>query len=108
MKEPFVVTLPSEGSGYRPIVKPPGAVSLRSGFVRLEPGGDVGRHSTGENEEMLVVLEGRGVLECEGCRQLEIAGGQIAYVPPRTRHNVINRGTAPLAYLYVLARAAED
>jgi mannose-6-phosphate isomerase-like protein (cupin superfamily) len=102
------MTLPSDGSGYRPVVKPPRAVNLRSGFVRLEPGGDVGRHSTGENEEMLVILQGRGALECEGCANLEIAGGQIAYVPPRTSHNVCNRGSVPLTYIYVVTRAAMD
>ena len=108
MKEPFVVTLPSDGSGSLSIMKPPRTSTLRSGLVRLDPGGDVGRHSTAENEEMIVVLEGRGALECEGCSNLDIAGGQIAYVPPRTCHNVCNRGTAPLAYIYVVTRAAID
>jgi len=36
---------------------------------------------------------------------MEIAGGQVAYVPPHTLHNVLNRGTAPLAYVYVVTRA---
>jgi mannose-6-phosphate isomerase-like protein (cupin superfamily) len=108
MKQPFVLTLPKNGSGYSSIVKPPRTSSLRSGLVSLEPGRDVGLHSTEGNEEMLVVLEGDGVLECEGCSRLGMAGGQIAYVPPETRHNVFNTGTSPLRYIYIVSRALAD
>ena len=108
MKRPFVFTLPNDGSGSLSLMKPPRTSNLRSGFVRLEPGRDVGLHSTGENEEMLVVLDGRGTLECDGCGRMEMTGGQIAYVPPHTRHNVFNRGTAPLAYIYIVTRAAVE
>lgn len=108
MKQPFVLTLPDDGSGYNSILKPPRAVTMRSGLVRLEPGCDVGLHSTEGNEEILVVLEGQGALECEGCTRLGVAGGQIAYVPPHTRHNVFNRGPGPLRYIYVVSRAPDD
>ena len=108
MRQPFVFTLPGSGNGSLSLMKPPRTSTFRSGPVRLEPGGNVGRHATGGNEEMIVVLEGRGALECEGCVQLEIAGGQIAYVPPQTCHNVCNRGTAQLTYIYVVTRAALD
>jgi oxalate decarboxylase/phosphoglucose isomerase-like protein (cupin superfamily) len=37
-----------------------------------------------------------------------MAGGQIAYVPPDTRHNVFNTGTGPLRYLYIVSRALAD
>jgi len=108
MKQPFVLTLPNDGSGYRSLLKPPRAVNLRSGLVWLEPGRDVGLHSTEGNEEMLVILEGDGALECEGCGRLGMAGGQIAYVPPDTRHNVFNTGTGPLRYIYIVSRALAD
>jgi mannose-6-phosphate isomerase-like protein (cupin superfamily) len=108
MKQPFVLTLPNNGNGYESILKPPRAVNLRSGLVRLEPGRDVGLHSTEANEEMLVILEGTGSLECEGCGRFGLAGGQIAYVPPHTRHNVFNRGPGPLRYIYVVSRAPDD
>ena len=38
----------------------PQTAGMRSGFVRLKPGGSVGWHTTGQNEETLVVLRGRG------------------------------------------------
>lgn len=34
-------------------------VGDRSGFVRLKPGGSVGWHTTGQNEEALVILHER-------------------------------------------------
>jgi len=108
MKQPFVFTLPNDGSGYTEIIKPPRASAIRSGLVRLEPGRDVGFHSTGGNEEMLVFLEGQGSLDCEGCGRLAVTGGQIAYVPPHTRHNVYSTGTDLLKYIYVVSRTPED
>ncbi len=107
MRQPFVFTLPNDGRGYTNIMGPPRAVAMRSGLVRLEPGRDVGLHSTGENEEIIVFLEGRGVLECEGFARLEVAVGQIAYVPPHTRHNVHSTGRDTLMYIYVVSRASE-
>lgn len=107
MRQPFVFDLPNDGSGYIRIMGPPRAVAMRSGLVRLEPGRDVGFHSTGGNEEMLVILEGQGTLDCEGCNRLEVTEGQIAYVPPHTRHNVFSTGTGALKYIYVVSRTPE-
>jgi len=33
---------------------------MRSDFVRLKPGQSVGWHTTGQNEEALVILHGQG------------------------------------------------
>ena len=38
----------------------PQTSGMRSGFVRLQPGNSVGWHSTGQNEESLVILHGAG------------------------------------------------
>lgn len=108
MRQPFVFTLPNDGSGYVRIMGPPRAVAMRSGLVRLEPGRDVGLHSTEGNEEMLVILEGRGMVDCEGCDRLEVTEGQIAYVPPHTRHNVYSTGRDSLKYIYVISQVPED
>ncbi len=89
------------------IVKPSQAINMRSGMVRLEPGHDVGQHSTKENEEMLVILEGQGTVELESFGHMKIAAGQIAYVPPRTRHNVFNTGQDPLKYIFIVSKAFE-
>jgi mannose-6-phosphate isomerase-like protein (cupin superfamily) len=78
---------------------------MRSGLIQLTPGEDVGLHSTKQDEEMLIILEGQGQVEIEGRVKLKISGGQVAYVPPMTKHNVRNRGTAPLKYIFIVAGA---
>ena len=85
----------------------PQTAGLRSGFVRLQPGETVGWHSTGTNEETLVILHGKGEAEIEGATALPVAEKMIAYIPPATRHNVRNTSSGPLEYVYVVAPASE-
>ncbi len=84
-----------EGSAYR----------MRSGLVTLESGKDAGEHSTGEYEELIIILEGRGELESEGLGRRPISRGLVAYNPPSTRHNVFNTGDELLRYIYVVSKA---
>jgi mannose-6-phosphate isomerase-like protein (cupin superfamily) len=67
----------------------------------------VGWHTTGQNEETLVILHGQGEVEIEGAPAMAVTEKMIAYIPPATRHNVRNTGDAPLEYVYVVATAAE-
>ena len=78
---------------------------MRSGFVRLTPGQSVGWHTTGPNEETLVVLHGKGAALIEGQPQQAFTAPALAYIPPATRHNVQNTGAEPLEYVYVVAPA---
>jgi mannose-6-phosphate isomerase-like protein (cupin superfamily) len=85
----------------------PQTAGLRSGFVRLQPGETVGWHTTGTNEETLVILHGKGEAQIDGASAMPVTEKMIAYIPPATRHNVKNTGEAPLEYVYVVATAAE-
>jgi mannose-6-phosphate isomerase-like protein (cupin superfamily) len=78
---------------------------MRSGFVRLKPGAAVGWHTTGQNEEALVVLRGRGEALVEGQPGRALEAPMLVYIPPATRHNVTNTGDLPLEYVYVVAPA---
>jgi mannose-6-phosphate isomerase-like protein (cupin superfamily) len=80
---------------------------MRSGFVRLKPGESVGWHSTGQNEESLVILHGAGDALIEGQAKRSFAAPRFLYIPPATRHNVENTGREVLEYVYVVAPAAE-
>jgi mannose-6-phosphate isomerase-like protein (cupin superfamily) len=96
------------GANDCPLLKGfPQTAGLRSGFVRLKPGETVGWHTTGQNEETLVILHGQGEAEIEGAAAMPVAEKMIAYIPPATRHNVKNTGDGPLEYVYVVAPAAE-
>ena len=93
--------------GRRTLLGGPGlAEGMRSGVVSLEPGRAVGRHSTRAREELIVVLEGSGELRVDGGDAVPLEAGAGAYVPPEQEHDVVNTGTGPLCYVYVVAPAA--
>ena len=78
-------------------------VGMRSGLVALAPGDDVGAHSTENNEELLIILDGKGRLEIESSG-IEVSANETVYIPPNTRHNVLNTGSTPLRYIYVVTQ----
>jgi len=104
---PQPLTLPLECPGGNcPLLRgTPQTAGMRSGFVRLKPGETVGWHTTGKNEESLVVLRGRGEARLEGQPARAFAAPALAYIPPATRHNVANTGDTLLEYVYVVAPA---
>lgn len=81
----------------------PQTAGMRSGFVRLKPGATVGWHTTGKNEETLVILRGRGEALIEGQASQPFVAPMIVYIPSATRHNVANTGKELLEYVYVVA-----
>lgn len=105
--KPQPLTVPLDcPQGDCPILKgAPQTAGMRSGFVRLRPGQTVGWHTTGKNEEALVVLRGKGTALIDGEPGLLFAAPAIVYIPPATRHNVQNTGSEPLEYEYVVAPA---
>ena len=93
--------------GYLQLLSgPPETVTMRSGRVILNPGKSVGKHSTGANEEILVILEGDGEMQIAGGTTLQLTKSVVAYCPPNTEHDVLNTGTGILRYVYIVARAA--
>ena len=102
--KPLAISLDPAATGYTPVLSgPPTTVGMRSGYVVLAAGASVGRHSTERYEELIVVLGGAGELRLTGRSPLALREGAVAYSPPNTEHDVINTGTAPLRYLYVVA-----
>jgi len=116
-----VVPLSPQTAGPRPLARPlecpagdcpllqgtPQTAGMRSGFVRLKPGATVGWHTTGKNEEALVILHGQGEALIEGEAKRTFVAPALAYIPPATRHNVANTGQEPLEYVYVVAPAGQ-
>ena len=66
--KPQPLTLPLDcRGGDCPLLRgTPQTAEMRSGFVRLKPGETVGWHTTGKNEESLVILRGRGEARIDG------------------------------------------
>jgi len=93
-EKPYPLTVPLVcAQGDCPILKgAPQTTGMRSGFVHLQPGETVGWHTTGKNEEALVVLHGEGKALIEGQPGLSFVAPALVYIPPATRHNVEKRG----------------
>ncbi len=86
----------------------PQTAGMRSGFVRLKPGESAGWHTTGSNEEALVILHGKGSALIDGQPAHEFDAPALAYIPPGTRHNVSNTGKEMLEYVYLVAPASGE
>jgi mannose-6-phosphate isomerase-like protein (cupin superfamily) len=82
--------------------------NMHSGYVVLSPGEAVGEHSTGSAEELLIPLSGEGEMRIPGYAPFAVSSGCVLYNPPHTTHDVINTGSQPLKYIYVVAGAAKD
>ena len=88
-----------------PLLGPPETVTMRSGSIVLLPSKNVGKHSTGDNEEALVVFSGSGEMRMANGTILNLRPYVVAYCPPDTEHDVFNTGSEPLRYVYLVARA---
>jgi mannose-6-phosphate isomerase-like protein (cupin superfamily) len=101
-----VVVLDKPDNGVLPILAgPPETVTMKSGYVVLEPGRSVGKHSTEQHEEILIVLEGEGEMLFHDGSKLELKARTALYCPPETEHDVWNTGSQTLRYVYVVAKA---
>jgi mannose-6-phosphate isomerase-like protein (cupin superfamily) len=104
--QPLAIPLQCESGDCALLRGAPQTAGMRSGFVRLKPGQSVGWHSTGRNEESLVILRGEGTALLDGHPARSFAAPHFLYIPPATRHNVQNTGQQELEYVYVVAPAA--
>jgi len=105
--KPQPLTLPLQcAGGYCTLLQgAPQTAGMRSGLVRLKSGEAIGEHTTGKNEETLVVLRGQGEARIEGHAPLAFTAPALVYVPAASRHNVVNTGAGLLEYVYVVAPA---
>jgi len=101
-----VVELNTHGRDYLPVLNgPPETAGMHSGLVVLTPQKSVGRHSTGQHEELLIVLEGQGEMLFGDGHTLPVEANHAVYCPPGTVHDVKNTGQSVLRYVYVVAAA---
>ena len=106
LRKAFEVTLNDEPGFQRLLAGDPQTHGMKSGRVRLEAGKSCGQHSTKDNEELLVFLAGEGTVHIGDSDPLDVGAGKVAYIPPRTLHDVENTGSGPLAYIYCVAPAS--
>ena len=72
---------------------------IKGGCVCLAPGKNVGEHSTGGGEEILLVLEGEATVVAGGERQV-LKKDESLFIPKNTLHDVRNASSVNLVYAY--------
>jgi len=84
------------------LIKPPQSKQIKTGLVVLAPGEDVGWHITKKREEIIIILKGRGIVECQGQRK-NVVEGDFIYIEAEKEHNVFNKSNEELRYLYLIS-----
>lgn len=104
----FVIDLDKAPENQRILSGEPQTCGMRSGRVYLRQGQACGQHSTKEREELLVFLAGQGELLIGEDDNFRVGQGKVAYIPPKTVHDVKNTGSEPLVYVYCVAPVANE
>ena len=64
----------------------------------LEPGASIGEHGHDGDEEIYVILTGRGTMKIDGVEQ-EVGPGDVCLTRSGHRHDLTNRGDTPMRFL---------
>lgn len=72
---------------------------IKGGCICLAPGKNVGEHTTGKGEEVLLVLDGEATVTANG-ETRTLARDECVFIPQETLHDVANRSDAYLVYVY--------
>lgn len=98
MHKAHISTITSKSSW----LKPPVSANIKSGYVFLHKGEEVGEHITESREEVLYIVEGEAKVTVGELAEYAEAGSMI-YIPPQTKHNVKNESDEDLKYIYVVS-----
>jgi len=104
----LIIDLNENPENQRILAGEPQTYGMRSGRVYLAPGKSCGQHSTKDREELLVFLSGRGELLIGENGRYQVGQGKVAYIPPKTAHDISNTGNGPLIYVYCVAPVADE
>jgi quercetin dioxygenase-like cupin family protein len=77
------------------------ATSFESGIQEVATGSFVREHAHDPHEELILVMEGKGVAEIEGEKHPMVPGTTL-YLSTREKHMFTNTGAGPLRFFWVL------
>jgi len=83
------------------LLRTPQSKILKSGRIILSPGEEVGRHTTNDREELLIILRGTATLQ-KGEKEIRLDAGDVHHIAEDISHNVLNVSDKELEYIYVV------
>ena len=75
-----------------------GSGNLTITWVEGGPGSEQPLHAHPTNEQVYVIVRGRGVMKVAG-EQREVVEGTLVFIPPGTNHAIHNTGEEPLVFV---------
>lgn len=100
---PKMINLKGREKFTRVLAGAPETRGMKSGYVCLQPGQEVGVHKSEAREESVVILEGSADIFIDGKLALVAHADHLIYIPPETVHNIKNSSEKILRYVYVTA-----
>lgn len=84
-----------------------GEANFSLGTQTVAPGCFIREHTHADNEEIIFVVEGRGVARIEGVEQ-PIEKGSAVYVGRNLRHHFLNPNSEPMTFLWIMLPGGLD
>ena len=78
---------------------------LKVGHVTLASNENIGSHSTGDKEEVIVILKGKGEARIGKEKIIDIGENEVLYIPPKTEHDIKNKDSEILDYIFITSNA---
>ena len=75
-----------------------GSSRLSVTWVEGKPGSEQQVHAHEANEQVYVIVRGRGLMRV-GDEQESVEAGDLVFIPPKTGHAIRNDGDEPLVYV---------
>ena len=75
-----------------------GSRNLTVTWVDVPPGSEQRAHSHEDAEQVYVIVRGRGRMQVAGDVE-EVGEGDLVFIPPATRHGIVNDGPETLVYV---------
>jgi quercetin dioxygenase-like cupin family protein len=84
-----------------------GSANLSMGTQTVAPGCFIREHTHAVNEEIIHVIEGRGIARLEGVEH-PIGRGSTVYIGPGRKHQFLNPNDEPMTFLWVMTPGGLD
>ena len=76
------------------------------GWLTLPPGASIGEHKHTDNEDVYIIVSGKGVFTDSTGKQTPVGAGDITIARPGQSHALKNIGKEPLVLLDLIAETA--
>ena len=102
---PKVISFNPDSTNYQELLSmDKDSVIFSSGVVTLLKNKMGEKHNSKSFEEIIITLEGEGLVKITNGRTLKVSYGKVAWIPPNTEHQAVNAGTSIFKYIYVAVK----